>query len=70
MMTNEEARHLVETTVPFLQRAGLQAPVMERGRVVTEMPLAGNTNHNRDHVRGGSFFGGRGYRRCHVSHFL
>ncbi len=45
MINKEDARHLVETTVPFIQRAGLRAPVMERGRVVTTMPLAGNTNH-------------------------
>ncbi len=45
MLTIEEARNLVETSVSFVQRAGLQAPVLERGRVVTTMPLSGNTNH-------------------------
>ena len=44
-LTSEEARSLVETSVPFLQRAGLSAPIMERGRVVTVLPISENTNH-------------------------
>ncbi len=45
MLPIEDARKLVETTVEFVRRAGLKAPVLERGRVVTTMPIEGNTNH-------------------------
>jgi acyl-coenzyme A thioesterase PaaI-like protein len=44
-LTSAEAGKLVETSVSFLERAGLRAPVMERGRVVAAMPIEGNTNH-------------------------
>ena len=45
MLNIKEARTLVETTVPFVRQTGLKAPVLERGRVVTTIPIEGNTNH-------------------------
>ena len=36
---------MVEKGIGFVRRTGFRAKVMERGRVVCEMPLKGNVNH-------------------------
>jgi len=44
-LSPEKMRELLETTVPFVQRAGLKALELAPGRVKLLMPLAGNENH-------------------------
>ncbi|ADK84172.1 Thioesterase putative [Desulfarculus baarsii DSM 2075] len=41
----EKLRELLETTVPFVRRAGLKALELAPGRVKLLMPFAGNENH-------------------------
>ena len=45
LLTGEEAKAFIERPFAFVERAGVEALVMEPRRIKLRLPLEGNTNH-------------------------